>query len=93
MAVELRGRLSRSLDLERKLPATLIFDYPTIEAITDFLLREALVIEEIESPSAPMAAPVVDSRASQSPTSTAVLESLTDDEVEALLLEKLKKLK
>jgi len=74
MAVELRGRLSTGLKLERKLPATLIFDYPTIEAITDYLLNEVLIFE---SPSTP----------------GADIESLSDDEVEAMLLEKLKKLK
>jgi SAM-dependent methyltransferase len=93
MAVELRGRLSRSLDLDRKLPATLIFDYPTIDAITDFLLRDVLVFDETESHTAPIAATTVDSQPSQTPTTAAVIESLSDDEVEALLLEKLKNLK
>ncbi len=78
MAVELRGRLSLGLKLERKLPATLIFDYPTIEAITDYLLREVLVF-----------APAADA---QPATSSTAIEDLTDEQVEAMLLAKLKKM-
>jgi acyl transferase domain-containing protein len=37
MAVELRNRLATTLGLDRPLPATLVFDHPTIEAITTFL--------------------------------------------------------
>ncbi len=37
LAVELRNRLAVSLALPEPLPATLVFDYPTIEAIADFL--------------------------------------------------------
>ena len=45
MAVELRNMLSDSLNLERNLPATLVFDYPTIDALTDFLALDILKIE------------------------------------------------
>ncbi len=37
MAVELRNALGVSLGLARPLPATLMFDFPTIEALADFL--------------------------------------------------------
>ena len=40
MAVELKGRLERSLGVP--LPSTLTFNYPTIKALTDYLLSEAL---------------------------------------------------
>lgn len=86
MAVELRGRLSLGLKLAKKLPATLIFDYPTIEAITDHLLRDVLVFEEPQ-PTSTMTA------ATPPPTTTAAIEALSDDQVEAMLLAKLKKLK
>jgi len=42
MAVELRNMLSSSLKLERNLPATLVFDYPTINALTDYLAHDVL---------------------------------------------------
>ena len=37
MAVELRNLLKTSLNLESLLPATLVFDYPSIAAMTDFI--------------------------------------------------------
>jgi myxalamid-type polyketide synthase MxaC len=44
MAVELRNRLAR--ELERSLPATLAFDYPTVATIVDFLSGP----REVEAP-------------------------------------------
>jgi acyl carrier protein len=41
MAVELRNLLGTGLGLKRTLPATLVYDYPTISALTDYLAREA----------------------------------------------------
>ncbi len=45
-AIELRNQLSRKLDL--KLPATLIFDYPTISDLSGFILNEMDFEQEIE---------------------------------------------
>jgi SAM-dependent methyltransferase len=87
MAVELRGRLSLSLNLERKLPATLIFDYPTIEAITDYLLRDVLVLDQ------PEASVSAAESAKPLPTTSVDIDNLTDEQVEAMLLAKLKKMK
>ena len=39
MAVQLRNRLGAGLSLARPLPATLLFDYPTIEAISNYLME------------------------------------------------------
>src|SRR5205823_6085572 len=40
MAVELRNALGRAVG--RTLPATLLFDYPTLDALTEFFTREVI---------------------------------------------------
>jgi acyl transferase domain-containing protein/SAM-dependent methyltransferase len=81
MAVELRSRLSRGLTLPEPLPATLIFDYPTVDAITALLCR--LLAVPAEKPEAAAA----DARVA--PHSAESLAALTDEEVEARLLARL----
>jgi SAM-dependent methyltransferase len=84
MAVELRNRLASGLNLDRSLPATLMFDYPTIEAMAGYLERAVLGFDRPSSASA----------AARQETSAAAarLEELSEEEAEALLLEKLGKL-
>jgi hypothetical protein len=88
MAVELRGLLSTGLGLSsRALPATLIFDYPTIEAIADYLARAVLALDQVAE------APAPDRAARPAETagvSAADLAQLSDEAVEAMLLDKLK---
>jgi acyl carrier protein len=48
-AVELRNMLGNGLKLERSLPATLVFDYPTINALTEFLAQDILKFETKKS--------------------------------------------
>jgi acyl carrier protein len=43
MAVELRNRLGR--EIGKALPASMLFDYPTLEKITVYLLEEIIVFE------------------------------------------------
>ena len=41
MAVELRNLLGAGLSPTRNFPATLVFDYPTVAALTGYLAKEA----------------------------------------------------
>ena len=42
MAVELRNRLNKDLGLVENLPATLIFDHPTVQAVARYLIQNIL---------------------------------------------------
>jgi hypothetical protein len=81
MAVQLRNQLGQGLKLAAPLPATVLFDYPTID-------RLAARLVDIVAPSglAPAEVPV------PAPTrvGAAALEALSDADVEKLLLERLK---
>ena len=85
MAVELRNRLASGAGGGIAIPATLMFDYPTIEAIARFLRRQILGPDApaVEGPSAADAA-----RAG----AAAKLAELSDEEAEALLIQKLESL-
>jgi hypothetical protein len=76
MAVELRNVLKADLGLEDVLPATLVFDHPTVEAIARFVLRQTLGdgAAATVSPSGEDADSVVDR-----------IEQLSDEEVDRLL--------
>ena len=84
MAVELRATLTSVLGLSEKLPATLIFDYPTPEAIANYLMR-VLALDNEASPATPSAQPP-----GQQVEAETDIQGLTDEEVEAMLLKKLK---
>ncbi len=77
MAVELRGLLSAQLGLARGLPATLVFDYPTIAALADYLGEEVLGAEKV---------PPAESEAPQKEEGLSDLldriEGLSDEEVD-----------
>ncbi|HZR97747.1 MAG TPA: beta-ketoacyl synthase N-terminal-like domain-containing protein [Chloroflexota bacterium] len=88
MAVELRNRLRSGLDLEQKLPATLIFDYPTSDAIAGYL--EQLLFATATEPRVTVAAaPAPLPAAPPVGTSAAQLADLSDEAVELLLLQRL----
>ncbi|MGB0128513.1 MAG: SDR family NAD(P)-dependent oxidoreductase, partial [Rhodocyclaceae bacterium] len=80
MAVELRNRLGSGLGLPRSLPATLVFDYPTLEALAAFLERELLGPD--------VAVPV---SAAPEPPADAVetIDDMSDEEIEKLFAKKL----
>jgi acyl transferase domain-containing protein/SAM-dependent methyltransferase len=85
MAVQLRNLLESGLGLERVLPATLMFDYPTIESISAFLLKRAA------GPSAAPRPPVRPKDRPMGPTQKRAQEigALSEDQTTALLLERL----
>ena len=79
MAVELRNLLSTGLGVERILPASLVFDYPTVEAIAGYLSR--LLLERD-------AGGMKETGEKKSETTEdilAVLEEMPNDEVQRIL--------
>ena len=87
MAVELRNLLSTKLGLKSPLPATLAFDYPTPEAIASFLAREILDISVGKKPEARQ----VKERSRSEAITAERIAQLSDEQVELMLLEKLKR--
>jgi len=85
MAVELRNALGRSLQLTRKIPATLIFDYPTVEAIATFLLQAMPLADAAQAP--PGASPA--SEPASTNDRVRELAEMSEEQVEAMLLQKL----
>ena len=85
MALELRSLLGTSLGLTHTLPATLLFDYPTIEALSYYLSREVFTLEPPVKPPAELP--------SQGSGDLSMmltdLEQLSADEAEALLVDEL----
>jgi acyl carrier protein len=84
MAVQLRNLLESGLGLGRSLPATLMFDYPTIGSISAFLLRN---LSCDSAPAAP--SPTVRAQPESASLRALEIEALSDNEAEALLLKRL----
>jgi acyl carrier protein len=86
MAVQLRNRLTKALQLEQPLPATLMFDHPTIEAIARFLetgaLKKKLSPDNIEPNAAAEDLRAVPLRAEE-------IREMSDEEAEEMLLRRL----
>ncbi len=80
MAVELRNALGVSLKCS--LPATLLFDYPTLDTLADFLAKELWPSETPPTPSVVEEDRAVSNQAAE-------LAELSEDEAEALLLQEL----
>ncbi len=91
MALELRKRLGVGLGLARPLPATLVFDHPSIDAVARLLGRE---IEPV-APGDERAATPAGVAPAASPGRLAVedVAQLADEDVEALLLKRLEHLR
>jgi NADPH:quinone reductase-like Zn-dependent oxidoreductase/acyl carrier protein len=80
MAVELRNSLSAALG--RNLPSTLLFNYPTLDALAGHLAREVLKLDlsqpDVQSAPGPQTAPAGDELATE-------LESMSEEELAAFL--------
>ena len=83
MAVELRSLLGSGLNLTRNLPATLVFDYPTLAALTGYLAKEVFGWNET-------AQQEIEARASKDMLSHLLenLEDLSEQEVDRLFAER-----
>ena len=81
MAIELRNATRAAVG--QSLPATLMFDYPTVEALANYLCRSVLGVEEAPKPAPRPAEPITigDEVLQQ-------IENLDDDEIDRLLKEK-----
>jgi len=82
MAVELRNALGRSVGAT--LPATLLFDYPVVDALADYMANDVLKLQT--STDKPAEKPIVPDVKAQA---AAEITEMSDEEAEALLLEEL----
>ena len=88
MATELRNRLQAATG--RALSSTLAFDYPTVEAIAGYLATEVLGLEpDVDEGAQRAAAEEAERDAAQRSLALAELDSLSEGEAEALLLQEL----
>jgi len=78
IAVELRNLLGKGLGLQKRLPATLVFDYPTIKSLTEFLYQQTPLFEDNKAGAQPEAD-------GGSEGIIGAIEDLSDEEVERLL--------
>jgi acyl carrier protein len=74
LAIELRNALARSLGTS--LPATLLFDYPTLDTLTDYVMRDVLELEVAPAGPGGLEAPA---------DLVGSIEELADEEVDRLL--------
>ncbi len=87
MALELRAKLNKGLGLkENALSATLAFDYPTIQALTEYILKETLsdTAQELQPSTTLPQEPPRSSREEE-------IAGMSDAEIEAMLIQKLNK--
>ena len=85
MAVQLRNALATMLELEKRLPSTLIFDYPTIDAIATFLLERS----GVHGPTAAPTAATAVARGDDADTIAAsTIAGMSDEEIAAALMER-----
>lgn len=86
MAIELSNRLATGLGMEGSLTATLVFDYPTIEAVSNHL-AELLDMDQDEAEDGQLP----ETKADETTAGEVRIEDLSEEEVEEMLLKKLEK--
>jgi hypothetical protein len=77
MAVELRNLLGAGLQYERTLPATLVYDYTSVEAIAGYLAEQLGYERTRSEAAAPVAAPGQAGLLDE-------IEQLSDEEIDRL---------
>ncbi|MBX3611470.1 MAG: acyltransferase domain-containing protein [Hydrogenophaga sp.] len=88
MAVQLRNQLGTGLGLDKPLPATVMFDHPTIEALARYL--RARVVPEGTATPATAVEPIAATTLPASPVlGEATVAAMSDADIEALLLARL----
>ncbi len=91
MAVEVRNILGSGLNLKRGLPATLVFDYPTVSAIADYIMNEMDLVPTGAKQESPLTKSDEDISGKGSMDNLLdELEGLSDEEVDRLLAEQMK---
>ena len=83
MAVQLRNALNRALALERGLPSSLMFDFPTIEAIASHLHEHIAPVAAMPAPAAAATA------ASAEVLGAEAVAGMSDDDIARLLEQRL----
>ncbi|MEO8152056.1 MAG: SDR family NAD(P)-dependent oxidoreductase [Rhizobacter sp.] len=87
LAVELRNTLGAALG--QSLPATLLFDYPTIDTLTEYLLDEVIQPAAADAPAVEAAVQDAARDATREPPSlVGAIEDLSDEEVDRLLAQR-----
>lgn len=90
MSVELKGRLEKSLGVP--LPSTLAFNYPSIRALTDYLLNEALVFDSTPPAKNSASAPESPKTSSTNEPAERLSDAASEDELERALLKRLEQM-
>jgi acyl carrier protein len=83
LVVELRNKLGLALGVS--LPLTLLFDYPTVDALTEYLLTEVLATDAADTAEPRRAVVALPQSPNDQLSSIESIEDLSDEEIDRLL--------